>query len=404
LPVGGESSILRPTLPPGQLSFFTRFPAVPDFLSVSGNATFSFSGTPANLGLLPGDVIYDYYDYVFMYNIPERAWITDTDAYDLILMQHGFVMQNIIHHGMETWVYLYNATHDISVSYSFDWEHETLLLAIVTGDVYTRFYHAGVGEHAATPTPIPTPGPVAEFYERFPFIPAFQSVSAHAEPLFMGTPAELGLSAGSVFYDLYDFMFVYNLASNVWIADTDAFDITLAQNGFVMQNIVHHGNNTWVYHFNAARNISLSYVFERDNDLLSVLIVPGDAYTAFYHGGTQTGGGAVADTSPTLVGNWIMENTNDDYFLDILLDDMNIIYIFEADGTGYWAIACAIYGTVYEEYPLYWEIVGYTLTVTFPTEGWVYIYSAFEVIILHGDRFLDLEYGDYLFEFYEIIL
>jgi len=391
LPVGGDAPSLFPTLPTGQLSFFSRFPAVPDFLSVSGNATFQFSGTPANLGLLPGDVIYDFYDYVFMYNIPQRAWIADTDAYDLILMQHGFVMQNIIRHGTETWVYLYNATHDLSVSYAFDWEHETLLLAIVSGDVYTRFYHAGVGVH----TPV-----AADFYAQFPFIPSFRSVSANASLRFEGTPAELGMSAGDIFYDFYDYVFVYRLAQNVWIADTDIFDRALAQHGFIMQNIQHHGNNTWVYHYNATRNISLTYVFEWDNDLLSVLIVPGDAYTAFYHGGTPTRGTA---TPPAVIGNWIMESTNYDYFWDLLMDDHNIIYIFEEDGTGYWAVACAIEGTVFDEYQLLWQIRGNTLTVTFTYDGWVYDYT-FEIFYRDGTRFLDLEDDGYWFVFYELIL
>jgi len=327
-------------------------------------------------------------------------------------MQHGFVMQNIIRHGTETWVYLYNAAHDISISYAFDWDHDTLLLAIVTGDVYTRFYHAGVGEHSgptAPPAPPEPPAPpTAQFYAQFPFIPDFQSVSNHAALLFEGTPGELGLAAGSVFYDLYDFIFVYSISQDVWIPDTDAFDRALAQNGFFLQNIVRHGNNTWVYHFHAGRNVSLSYVFEWDNDLLSVLIVPGDAYTAFYHGGVQEGGGAVGggtNATPAIVGNWIMENTNDDYFWDILMDDMNIIYIFEADGFGYWAIACAIVGTVFEEYLLIWEVVGDTIIVTFLDDGWVYVYYFDIFIDNNGNRYLDLELDDgFWFEFYEIVL
>jgi len=396
LPVGGDATTYRP-LPTGQLSFFAGFPSVPDFLSVSTNASFLFSGTPANLGLLPGDVIFDYYDYVFMYSISADHWIPDTDAYDRILMQHGFIMQNIIHHGMETWVYLYNATHDISVSYSFDWEHDTLLLAIVAGDVYTRFYHEGIGEHA-TPT---QPAPTADFYAQFPFIPSFSSISNNAELIFEGTPAELGLSTGDLLYDLYDFVFAYDLAQSVWIADTDAFDQALSQHGFVMQNIVHHGRETWVYHFNAARNISLSYLFAWDYDMLSVLIVPGDAYTAFYHSDPQLGGDTT--TLPAIVGNWVMEGTNDDYFWDIMMDDMHIIYIFEADGSGYWAISCAIDGIVLEEYPIRWEVQGNTLTVSFVYEDWVYVYF-FEVFTIGSERFLDLEFNnDYWFEFYEVI-
>jgi hypothetical protein len=146
LPLGGASVFVPAATPvPGQLSFYARFPLIPDFLSVSRNASLSFSSTPGNLGLGPGDIIYDYYDYLFMYTIPTHAWIWDTEDYDDVLQAQGFIFQNVIWHGSETWVYLYHPVHNISVSYAFDWDTETLLLAIVAGDVYTRFYYGGVG-------------------------------------------------------------------------------------------------------------------------------------------------------------------------------------------------------------------------------------------------------------------
>jgi len=145
LPLGGASAFATPAPAPGQINFYARFPLIPDFLSVSRHAALSFSSTPANLGLSHGDIIYDYYDYLFMYTIPERHWIPDTDAYDDVLTAHGFIFQDVIHHGPETWVYLYHPGHNISVSYAFDWDNETLLLAIVEGDVYDRFYYGGVG-------------------------------------------------------------------------------------------------------------------------------------------------------------------------------------------------------------------------------------------------------------------
>jgi len=140
LPMGGsQANVYTPA--PGQFVYYERFPFIPNFLSVSDNASLFFSGTPADLGLSAGDVIFDYYDFLFMYDLATTHFVADTDRYDVLLLTNGFVFQNFVEFIDETWFYFYNATHNTSLSYGFMPNEDMLIIAIVSGDVYTLFYH-----------------------------------------------------------------------------------------------------------------------------------------------------------------------------------------------------------------------------------------------------------------------
>jgi len=138
LPVGGGMS--WPHHMPGEGVTYARFPFIPDFMSVSRHGAFSMSGTPADLGLSSGDVLYDYYEYLFIYDMPERHWINDTDAFDAELTRSGFIFQNVVDFGNDIWVYFFHPSQYVSLSYAFLLDSDLLVIAIAGGDVYERFY------------------------------------------------------------------------------------------------------------------------------------------------------------------------------------------------------------------------------------------------------------------------
>jgi len=141
LPVGAIGAPPRPIH--GTAATYARFPFIPTFLSVSQHGAFSFSGTPMDLGLSRGDVLYDYYYYLYIYDLQAQHWIAETDAFDVELQLSGFTFQNIVHHDLDVWVYFFHPLQYMSLSYAFMPELDVLLIAVAEGDAYTRFYHEG---------------------------------------------------------------------------------------------------------------------------------------------------------------------------------------------------------------------------------------------------------------------
>jgi len=156
LPVGRVGAPSRPS--PGHDDTYTRFPFIPTFMSASRHGRFSFSGTPDSLGLSRGDVLYDYYYYLYIYDLQARHWIADTDAFDVLLLDSGFIFQSIRFHDGDTWVYFFHPSQDMSLSYAFMPDGDVLLIAIAQGDVYTRFYYGEPDENDAPPPQNVPPG------------------------------------------------------------------------------------------------------------------------------------------------------------------------------------------------------------------------------------------------------
>jgi len=128
---------------PGDGATYARYPFIPSFMSVSRHGRFYFSGTPADLGLSHGDVLYDFYEYLYFYELPRQHWISDTDLFDAELVRSGFQFQEIVDFGTDIWVYFFHPGHYISVSYGFLTDDELLIVAVVPGDVHYRFYGGG---------------------------------------------------------------------------------------------------------------------------------------------------------------------------------------------------------------------------------------------------------------------
>lgn len=149
LPIG--MGIAPPQHAAGYVFAYEQFPFIPDFISISHHGTFLFGGTPANLGLSSGDVIYDFYDHLFIYDLPRQHWIADTDAYDEVLIENGFFLQDIVHYDDEIWVYFFHQERNTSLSYGFFPNMNNLLVAVVRGNVYELYYHGGIAQVPESP-------------------------------------------------------------------------------------------------------------------------------------------------------------------------------------------------------------------------------------------------------------
>ncbi|MCL1842714.1 MAG: stalk domain-containing protein [Defluviitaleaceae bacterium] len=121
-----------PTRGLGEILFYAQFPSIPDFLSVSPNATFIIGGTADDLGFVLSDAYS--FDYVFIYELSFRHFVADTERFDALLEYHGFELQIIWGDYYSTVVYLHNPTHDLSVTYVYLWDLEELHIALGRGN------------------------------------------------------------------------------------------------------------------------------------------------------------------------------------------------------------------------------------------------------------------------------
>jgi len=145
LPIGSGVDALPapPQHAPGEIFYYVRYPFIPDFLSVSQQAWFMVSGTPADLGFPRGDAIHDYYDYLYAYELSAQFVDADIAAFERVLTDRGFRLQNVVEfYDYEVWTYYYHPTYDYSVSIvTWDELGDTLVVvAISQGNVYERFY------------------------------------------------------------------------------------------------------------------------------------------------------------------------------------------------------------------------------------------------------------------------
>lgn len=228
--------------------------------------------------------------------------------------------------------------------------------------------------------PTHTPGQFTT-YSRFPSIPDFMSVSRNASLLFSGTPLSLGLLPGDIIYDYYDYLFMYILPFDVWSSDTLDYEDVLWDAGFFFQNEVDYGDEVWVYFFNEDLDISVSYAYVPEDEILLIAIVPGDVYTLFYYGGVvqdtwdnEFGIEPDFDLDLSIAGVWQFWDTNDDFYLGLMNAGEDVIYIFETDGTGYWGAIDAL-DNITHEIPLFWETFDGTIFINFPSIDLLLVYE-----------------------------
>ena len=128
----------------GEIFYFDKFPYIPDFLSVSSNANLLLSGTAADVGF---DLFLDIdragifnFDYVYYYSLDGWFFVEDTDRYDDVLMERGFIFQSVESTSDDdsdvTYVFLYHPDRNISLVYSYYWEYEMMFILIGSGNAY----------------------------------------------------------------------------------------------------------------------------------------------------------------------------------------------------------------------------------------------------------------------------
>jgi len=126
----------------GEIFGFERYPDIPDFLSVSNNAYLLLSGTAFDLDFdlvidLDEDGFYSF-EYAYLFDLPEEHFVTDTDLYDDVLQDHGFIFQDVIvdEELEEVYVFLYNPRTNMSLVYCYFVDDEALLILIGSGNLY----------------------------------------------------------------------------------------------------------------------------------------------------------------------------------------------------------------------------------------------------------------------------
>ncbi|MCL1824239.1 MAG: trypsin-like peptidase domain-containing protein [Oscillospiraceae bacterium] len=194
----------------GRISFLRRYPFIPDFLSVSPTAELIMAGTAA-------DFEYDTdYDYFYYYDITELDFFTDTDKYDDVLRDYGFILQDFDNYydddGDEIYdVYLYHAGEDTSINYYFWPDYELMVIAVGSGNLYELYFGDNNGGGGTQQTPADVRG-----YARFPDVPDFGLIAEYAEFILSDYAENLGLEEDVYLKDdLYicptDYIYCYTL-------------------------------------------------------------------------------------------------------------------------------------------------------------------------------------------------
>jgi len=263
LPVGTSTTGYTP----GHIFGFERFPDIPDFLSVSSNASLILSGTAVDMGyalVLEIDEAGIYsFDYAYLYSLPEPHWIPDTDRYDDVLEDNGFIFQGVEitteDDDMEvTYVFLYNSRLDISLVYCYYWNYEALLILIGWGNTFEVL--GGTISERGT-----------DFigYTLFPFVPDFGELVSRAQLVGYGLASEYGIDELKLDGNLYivddDYVYIYHLPE-VFLGDGEIFIDLLLQNGFVTERQTYYEEYDIAaelyYNSNHGVFVSVLYAFE----------------------------------------------------------------------------------------------------------------------------------------------
>jgi len=138
--------------------YYSRFSFIPDFLSVSRNAEFILGGFALDLEFYLGEA-YNY-DYVYIYSLDYWDFVPDTDAYDVVLMDHGFILQDILEFDGSIQVYFYHPGQNASLLYVYLPDDEMLLIAVGWGNAFEI-----LSEHDMDDFFIDDGTPSAELYE-----------------------------------------------------------------------------------------------------------------------------------------------------------------------------------------------------------------------------------------------
>jgi len=140
LPIGEHIQ----TLWDGRITYLTQFPFIPNFLSISRNATLLFGGTADDAGFeLVLDIdIYGVYhfDYAFYYSLAYEYWVDDTDLFDESLMEHDFILQGMENVEDDFYAFFFHPEHNTTLAYTYHREDEILTIVIGQGNAFDAFF------------------------------------------------------------------------------------------------------------------------------------------------------------------------------------------------------------------------------------------------------------------------
>jgi len=187
---------------------------------------------------------------------------------------------------------------------------------------------------AVSPLPIGRPardqwdGSIS-YLTQFPFIPDFQSISRNARLIIGGTADDVGfdlvldIDETGIYH--FDYAFYYDLAYNHWIRDTDLFDDSLIEQGFIWQGSQNVDADYYAFFFNPRHDVSVAYTYYRDYDALLIVIGNEDAYNILFSSGALPSQNELPEQTtpdPLLMGLWLWD------------EDSNYELYFGTDGRG----------------------------------------------------------------------
>jgi hypothetical protein len=248
----------------GNVVGYERFPFIPDFAAVSPNTTLILGGTARDMDFDVGDE-YEF-DYVYFYELAFRHFVPDTDKYDELLAENGFVMQDIIIYEETAQVFLYNPARDVSLLYVYLAEIEALLVAVGQGDAYTAL-HGAAGNITH------------DFvgYQHFPYIPDFSAYSGGATLLEMGRARDFGIETFHLLNNLYivggDMVYLYDLPimfAEEWVN----YEFYLYSMGFeeIRDTFYEHANSYATLILSPCERVYISLIYDLDDETLLIAI------------------------------------------------------------------------------------------------------------------------------------
>ena len=272
LPIGTST----PIYVPGEIFGFERFPDIPDFLSVSRNASLLISGTAIDLGY---DLVLDIdeagiynFDYAYLYLLAEEHFIPDTDVYDEVLEDHGFIFQGVElvteDDDLEvTYVFLYNSRLNMSLVYCYNWNYEFLLMLIGRGNTF-EILGGSVSDRDVDFTG----------YTLFPFVPDFGELVPRAQLIGYGFAREYGIDDefrldGNLYMVSDDYVFIYHLPEQ-HLSDGEIFIELLLDSGFITERQTYYEDFDIAaeLYFTAQHDVFVSLLYAYEDEELWIVI------------------------------------------------------------------------------------------------------------------------------------
>jgi hypothetical protein len=254
----------------GELTFYPSYPFIPDFLSVSDNASLLLGATANDIDFIVGDN-YEF-EFVFVYELDNRHFVRDTDKYDDVLMDNGFQWQGLEVLDDITVAFLYHPIRDISLTYAFVHSDDLLFIAVGRGNALDAL--SGGLEDIDILGSLDITG-----YERFSFVPDFGVLIPYAEFLESGDAYRF-ISGDHYALDdnIYilsdDYVYVYWLDDDIAENAVGLYELALMANGFDLVRSAYYADydEYAALFYHAEYDVYVSVMYEYFSELVWIII------------------------------------------------------------------------------------------------------------------------------------